>query len=101
MDHAAQVVTGYASGATPSGLLERVRFGWLFDRMRMLKHVSSRRFYPHGVRDGELVQDCGDRLEQRWSEKPLILRGQRRDEPNVHTTPHSRSMAVEKRDDMQ
>src|SRR5436190_11955436 len=54
--------------------------------MGVLKDVSARGFNAHGVRNGELIEQCSDRFEEGRGEKLFVLGCQRRYKPNVHNT---------------
>ena len=62
----------------------RGRDGPLERWVRMLKHLRSRRLNAQRVRDGELIQESPDSLEQRGGEGVLILGGKRGNETDVH-----------------
>jgi hypothetical protein len=92
MCHTSQVMVSETSVAIGAYRLESLRLRRLLHRMRMLEDFCAGGFDAYRVGNGKLVEYCGDRLEQSGSEKPLVLRGQRRNKSDIHTTPNSRSV---------
>ena len=87
MRHSSKVVIGQATIPIRAGRLEGLRLRRFLDRVRMLENLRARRLDANGVGDRELVQYGGDCLQQSRGKEPFVFRGQRRNKPNVHTTP--------------
>ncbi len=76
--------------------VEHLDFGWLLhrDRVRVLKDLGPRGLNTHGVRDRQLIEERGYRLQQRRGKELFIFRSQRRHKPNIHATPTLSPLAM-------